>query len=152
MQRTTALFPAMVLALLLASVTPAQAFFDMLAAHRGLSLSGGSVAIPVADLKTDEARFYKVKTGGKEIKFFAVRTADGKVRTAFDACDVCWPSKKGYKQDGQFMICVNCGQKFHLRQVGDVYGGCNPSPLASAVQGDKVVVTEAALGAGAKYF
>lgn len=140
------------LSLLLASAVPAQAFLDMLGSHKSLSLSGGAVSIPSSELKTDEARFYKAKAGGKEIKFFAVRTADGRVRTAFDACEVCWPEKKGYKQDGQYMLCINCGRKFHLRQVGDVHGGCNPSPLASAVQGDKVVITESALAAGAKYF
>ncbi len=140
------------LVLVLASAFPALAFFDMLGSHKSLNLSGGTVSVPLADLKTDEARFYSAKAGGKEIKFFLVRTADGKVRSAFDACEVCWPEKKGYKQDGQYMLCVNCGRKFHLRQVGDVHGGCNPSPLASQVQGDKVVITETALGAGAKYF
>jgi len=145
----SALFLAVALFL---AAAPAPAFLGMLGTHKNLEISAGSAVIALGDLKTDEARFYKARAGGKEVRFFVVRTADGKVRTAFDACDVCWPARKGYKQDGQFMICVNCGQRFHLRQVGDVHGGCNPSPLASSVQDGKVVIGEAALAAGAGYF
>ena len=114
--------------------------------------TGGEVRIPAGDLKDGKARFYKFQDAGKEIAFFAVQGKDGKVRTAFNACDVCWPAKKGYVQDGEYMICVNCGQRFHVSRIMEVKGGCNPGPLARTMDGDTMVIKTADLATGARYF
>ena len=114
------------LALLLALVgvfslpAPASALFGMFSDTKTLSPQGDAVTIPLADVSDGKAHFYVVSAGGKEIKFFAVKSADGKVRTAFDACDVCFHEKKGYTQDKEFMICNNCGMRFHSSRIGDV--------------------------------
>ena len=57
--------------------------------------------------------------------------SDEKVRIAFDACDVCFAEKKGYRQNGDVMVCNNCGKQFHIDGIGteNVQGGCWPSYL-----------------------
>ena len=33
------------------------------------------------------------------IKYFILKSSDGVIRAAFDACDVCWGEGKGYQKD-----------------------------------------------------
>ncbi|MYL83903.1 DUF2318 domain-containing protein [Desulfovibrio aerotolerans] len=140
------------LAALLAGAQPSHALLGLFSSTASLTPSDGAVSLPLADLSDGKAHFYAVAAGGKEVRFFAVKTADGKVRTALDACDVCYPEKKGYRQEGDFMLCTNCGRRFHLTMVGEVRGGCNPSPLASEVVGESVRIKLADIAAGAAYF
>ena len=108
--------------------------------------------VPVAELADGTARFYSADVAGTTVKYFVVQDAGGEVRTAFDACDVCYPAKKGYTQDGDVMVCNNCGRRFPTDGIGTVAGGCNPSPLEAKVKGGEVVITADALAAGARYF
>ncbi|WP_316899030.1 DUF2318 domain-containing protein [Pseudodesulfovibrio indicus] len=112
----------------------------------------GSVTLPVAAVSDGAAHYYSYDADGKDVKFFVLKSSDGVIRAAFDACDVCYLEKKGYSQDGEFMVCNNCGQKFHSSRINEVRGGCNPSPLARTVSGDSVVISAADIAAGAGYF
>lgn len=109
------------------------------------------IKIPLKDVSST-ATFYKLDVDGVTVKYFLVKSPDGTVRSALNACDVCFREKKGYKQDGEFMICVNCGQKFHLSRIGMVKGGCNPHPVQNKVDGDQVIISKAELAQGVKYF
>ena len=111
----------------------------------------GSIAIPLKDV-SDTAKFYSFNAGATTVKYFLIKAPDNTVRSALDACDVCFPAKKGYKQTGEFMTCVNCGQKFHVSRVGMLKGGCNPHPVANTLEGDKVLISKEELAQGAKYF
>ena len=123
------------------------------ASAAGPTSSAAGVEIPLADLADGKARHYSWKApDGKEIRFFAIKSSDGVIRAAFDACDVCWPEHKGYRQEGDFMVCNNCGQRFASVRVNEVKGGCNPSPLERRVDGDRLVITAADLQTGARYF
>lgn len=86
------------------------------------------------------------------IKYFILKSADGVIRAAFDACDVCWPEGKGYVQDGTVMICRNCGRRFESVKVNVVQGGCNPAPLKRTIQDDQVVILADDLKKGQGYF
>ena len=113
----------------------------------------GTVAIPVAAVNDGKAHFYRLNEGGKEIRFFVVKAADGTFRTAFDACDVCYQDKKGYEQQGNVMICKNCNKKFPVAGIGPhAVGGCNPSYLPSRVADGMVVFGITDLRAGVRYF
>lgn len=115
--------------------------------------SGGNVTIPVGTFEDNKARSYSWKApSGKTIQFFVLKSSDGVIRSAFDACDVCFAAKKGYRQDGDFMVCNNCGQAFESIRVNEVKGGCNPSPLERTIENGQVVITAAALQTGEKYF
>jgi len=110
-----------------------------------------TVSIPLSDV-SETAKFYKLDVDGVTVKYFLLKAPDGTVRAALDACDVCYPEKKGYKQAGEFMICANCGMKFHVSRVAMVKGGCNPHPLPNKVEGDKVIISKSDLAQGVKYF
>jgi uncharacterized membrane protein len=111
------------------------------------------VTYPVKNFKDGKARFYEYKTGdGMTIKYFILKSSDGVVRAAFDACDVCWPQGKGYYQKDDFMVCRNCGRRFASVNVNVITGGCNPGALKREVVGEKLVIKVKDILEGKKYF
>ena len=117
-----------------------------------LKAEGGQVSIPASELN-GKARFYEYKTAsGKTVNFFAVRSPDGVYRAALNACDVCFAGKQGYRQEGEDMVCNQCGMHFPSSKVNEVKGGCNPIGLQRKVEGDRVVIDARGLEAGAGYF
>ncbi len=93
-----------------------------------------------------------VPSPNQKIRFFVVKSTDGVIRAAFDACDVCWRAKKGYVQQGNEMICVNCGLKFRTDKVNEVTGGCNPGALKRTVQDGNVIITQQDVMSGLRFF
>ena len=112
----------------------------------------GVVRLPIATFDDYKAHHYTYMHAGQPIEFFVLKSKDGVVRAAFNACDVCFASKKGYTQDGDEMICNNCGRRFPADQINVVHGGCNPSPLERSVEGDDLVIPVEDLIAGGYYF
>jgi uncharacterized membrane protein len=100
-----------------------------------------------------KARHFEFRaTEGITVRYFVLKSADGVIRAAFDACDVCWPAGKGYVQDGDFMVCHNCGQRFASNKVNEVKGGCNPAPLAREVKNGQLVLRVRDILEGKGYF
>jgi uncharacterized membrane protein len=111
------------------------------------------VSYPINKFDDGKAKFFQYKTPeGITVKYFILKSSDGVVRAAFDACDVCWPSGKGYYQDGDVMVCRNCGRRFASVKVNEVKGGCNPAPLKREVVGDQLVIKASDLVEGTQYF
>ena len=101
--------------------------------------SGGNLTIPVDEL-TENAAFYSVNVDGTEMEVIAVKTSDGTIRTAFNTCQICYDSGNGYyKQEGDTLVCQNCGNSFTMDQVGETAGGCNPYPI---MDDDKTVAED----------
>ncbi len=113
---------------------------------------GDAIRIPLATLDDGLAHFYSYSVQGARVRFFVIRTSDGVVRAALDACDICYLAGKGYRQEGDEMVCNNCGRRFPTRLIGEVYGGCNPVPLRARVEADTVVISVQDLAAGVRYF
>jgi uncharacterized membrane protein len=79
---------------------------------------------------TENAVFYPVDIGGTRLEVLAVKAPDGTIRTAFNTCQVCYGSGRGfYKQQGTVLVCQNCGNRFRMSQVEVRSGGCNPVPI-----------------------
>jgi uncharacterized membrane protein len=113
----------------------------------------GVVTIPLSKVTDGTAHFYKITDGGKEIGFFLVKGTDGALHTAFDACDVCFQEKKGYFQEGNFMICRNCNKKFAIVRIGPhAIGGCNPSYLPHQQTAGNIAISINDLKTGARFF
>jgi uncharacterized membrane protein len=127
-------------------------FAFSLGKYEKVTATNGVVSLPAAKL-SDKAKFYKFVDGGKEIAFFAVKAADGSIKTAFDACDSCYRSKKGYEQQGDKMNCNNCNQKFAVAKLGpNATGGCNPGYLPHQQAGASITIKASDLKDGARYF
>ena len=112
----------------------------------------GDVRIDLAGVDDGQAHFYRYATDRGEVSFFVVKSVDGVMRAAFDACDVCYKEKKGYYQEGNMMVCRNCGQKFRTDLVNEVKGGCNPAPLARRIDAGQLVINDRDILKGAWYF
>jgi len=96
---------------------------------------GEEVRIPLASVEGGQARFFAYAAGGKSLGFFVMRAPDGSIRTAFDACMACNHAKLGYRQQGEHVVCNNCGMGFKAAEIGNRGGGCNPITLNSIVAG-----------------
>ncbi len=118
----------------------------------GVVETATQVKIPLVALDTGKALFLETEQEGRKFYYFALKGSDGEYRAALDACDVCFKSNKGYRQEGDGMVCNNCGQKFPTARVGEVKGGCNPHPLSRRVEGKYLVIDKVDIGAGKDYF
>lgn len=108
----------------------------------------GAVRLPVASVSDGKAHFFTYEG----VDFFVLKSSDGVLRAAFDTCDTCYRDRKGYRQEGDLMVCNKCEQQFPSALVNERRGGCNPAPLERAVEGDTVVFRTTDLQAGERYF
>ena len=138
--------------LVLATAGTAHAFLGLFSQNQGVTAENGLVRIPLSRISDGKAHHFIFEDQGVELKFFVLKSSDGVVRAAFDACDVCYREKKGYSQDKDFMVCNNCGMRFHSARINEVEGGCNPSPLAREIDADALVITASDLIAGKRFF
>jgi hypothetical protein len=114
------------------AITLAAAFFAVgAAAFAGATITkAGDMAIPKKEINAT-ATFYQYKVGKVLIEVLALRAPDGTIRTALNTCQVCYASGRGYyKQDGDVLVCQNCGNRFRASQVEIIKGGCNPVPVS----------------------
>lgn len=87
------------------------------------------VVISLNDV-TEKASFYPAQINGTDLEIIAVKAPDGTIRTAFNTCQVCYSSGKGYyQQEGDALVCQNCGNRFGMGDVEVTKGGCNPVPI-----------------------
>ena len=108
-----------------------------------LFMSFSTQAATISGLVMDE---------GEPVEFFVLQSSDGVVRAAFNACDVCFLSKKGYTRQGNEVICNNCGRRFPAELINEVQGGCNPAPLSRTVDGDTLLILAEDIVEGSRYF
>ncbi|MFC1884787.1 Fe-S-containing protein [Thermodesulfobacteriota bacterium] len=102
----------------------------------------GNIRIPLKEIDDGKAHYFNVKADdGITVKFFVLKSRDGIVRAAIDACDVCFRSGKGYVQEGDYMVCQNCGQRFLSSKINEVKGGCNPAPLKRKIEGQDLIIS-----------
>ena len=111
-----------------------------------------SVSFPISLFDDGKARHFEHVDGNMTIRYFILKSSDGVIRAAFDACDVCWPAGKGYYQDGDVMVCRNCGRRFASVLVNEVQGGCNPAPLKRNLENDKLIIQIKDIQQGLQYF
>ncbi|HVB28427.1 MAG TPA: Fe-S-containing protein [Terriglobia bacterium] len=114
-----------------------------------LQIDDGTVRIPAAQLKDHKLHRYEVMAGGAMVRFIAILDSSDSVRVGLDACEIC--GTQGYYQQGQNVICRNCGSAIYIPTIGTA-GGCNPIHLDYVVQGDTLILSKAALVEAAKVF
>ncbi len=109
---------------------------------KDLTPKDGTLKIPTKDVSDGTAHYFKVKADdGMSVSFFVLMSTDGVIRAAIDSCDVCYRSGKGYIQEGDFMVCTNCGKRFASSRINDVKGGCNPAPLNRQIVDDNLLIS-----------
>jgi high-affinity iron transporter len=114
-------------------------------------IENGELRIPVSKLADHALHHFAVRVQGHSIRLIVIIDASDTVHAALDACAIC--GSQGYYQQGQNVICRNCGAAINLPTIGHG-GGCNPIPFdpAYTVQGDTLVIPEATLEVAAQRF
>lgn len=116
------------------------------------STQNGTLSIPLSAFNQKRALFYKYPFDKGMVYFFALKSSDGIIRVALDACDSCYRMKKGYRQDGENMICNNCGQVFSSVNINVITGGCNPIGVNRKIESDYLSISLKELRKGLKFF
>lgn len=113
----------------------------------------GKMRIDVSDLDPQEVRFFRfLNTGNQEVKFFVGRDAAGEVHVAFDANEPCAKAKRGYRHEGEWLVCNKCDKAFRLAEVNAGGGGCKPVPLKHRVEGGELLLAEGDVLQGWRFF
>lgn len=113
------------------------------------------IEINKADISTT-AKFYPYESNGIKMEILALKDKDGTIRTALNTCQVCYASGKGYYvQEGDELVCQNCGNRFASNMVGKTKGGCNPVPISDTSKvddGTKITIDKNYLDKNKAYF
>lgn len=123
---------AAMVAMLMTTATAYGKVENVMAAASSTTKTTEKKASKATDDKEDKKETTKIEKGDS----LTIKTddlsedAEGIVRTAFNTCQICYDSGNGYyKQEGDKLVCQNCGNSFAMDQVGETAGGCNPYPI-----------------------
>lgn len=114
-----------------------------------VSIADGDVRVSVSRLADHQLHRFVANVNGAPVRFIAVLDSTDTVRAGLDACLIC--GHQGYYQDGANVICRHCAAAIYVPTIG-MAGGCNPIHVDYRVEGETLIITEAALTEGAKYF
>jgi FTR1 family protein len=109
---------------------------------QAVTAENGMVRIPVSSVEDGRLHFFTLDSNGTQIRFLVIRKPSSGYATALDACAICGPI--GYRQEGQNVVCRNCGAPIYIPTIGQV-GGCNPIGFESRVEGGQIVFQVGAL-------
>ena len=113
---------------------------------------GGVIELSESQFSVDQPKFYIYRFPENSVRFFVLKSSDGVIRAALDSCDVCYAARKGFRQEGDYTVCNNCGNAYPSVKINVETGGCNPVSLVRTVKKGKVVILVKDLKAGLKYF
>lgn len=103
------------------------------------------IVIPISEI-SETVKYFPAQINGIELEALAVMAPDGTIRTAFNTCQVCYSSGRGYYvQDGDVLVCQNCGNRFAMEDVEVARGGCNPVPITEeykTVSEDSIIISK----------
>lgn len=117
-----------------------------------VTLADGNLQVALASLG-DQVAFIDYDSNGTAMQVMLYKNADGTVHGALNTCQVCAGSPYAYfEQEGNEVVCQNCGNHFAVDAIGDVHGGCNPVPLEHSENGDQVLIDTSVLDGEAEAF
>jgi len=109
----------------------------------------GKATIPLSQVSDHDLHAFAATVNGINIRFWLYQKPDGKIATVFDACQIC--GTVGFHKGPNGVVCRNCAAPINSQSVGTA-GGCNPIPLQATVTSDAIIITEADVAAGTRYF
>jgi FTR1 family protein len=125
------------MAFVLESKTPAKV------AATPVPIVDGAATVDVSAARDGNLHFYQAAAGGVPVRFFVI-DVEGTLKVCADACEIC--GDQGYFQDGHQVVCRNCTAPIARQTLGRS-GGCNPIPITSNVQGNRLSIAETELQA-----
>ncbi len=113
----------------------------------------GAVRVDLREIAVASGRFLSYRAAaGKSVDFFVYRDGAGAPHAVLDACRTCFRWKKGYRLDGDEVVCIKCDMRFKLDGLAQGTGSCVPIQVRSEQRDGTLVIPAADLEAGARYF
>jgi len=109
----------------------------------------GQVSIPLTQVQDGDLHFYRAKENGVDVRFWLYQKPDGKIATVLDACEIC--GSVGFYRGTTGVVCKNCAAPINPQSVG-MAGGCNPIPLQAEITSDAIIIKEADVAGGSRFF
>lgn len=103
-------------------------------------LANGLAEIDISDLEKNEVRFFNTDLSGKKVYFFIARDGEGVYRAAANECQVCFSARTGFRQEGDEIVCNNCGNRYPLNRIATEKGGCNPAPIDPDIKAENGII------------
>ncbi len=127
------------------SISKAQFFGEK---GESVILENGEIKLPTSIFNDGKAKFYNVKMfDGKTIYFFVIKDKNGNYRAAANACQVCFKTYKGFRYEGNEIVCNNCGNRYPIEKIATEKGSCNPGPINPnlEVENGQVIISQSDL-------
>jgi uncharacterized membrane protein len=113
----------------------------------------GLVHINLDQVGPLQVKFFRfLNAGNQEVKFFVGRDARGEIQVAFDASEVCAKTKRGFRQQGEWVVCNKCDKAFRLAEINAGGGGCKPVPLEHRIAAGEILLAETDILRGWRLF
>jgi len=113
--------------------------------------SGSDIAIEVSKLQEGIPLFLTYHHKEKKISFFVVKI-DNTVLSFLDACNACYPHKRGYKYDHGMIVCLYCKEKYLMNEIAAGSGNCYPIKLSGRIQAGRYLIAVLSLEKNANKF
>ncbi|MFH1841541.1 MAG: DUF2318 domain-containing protein, partial [Candidatus Nealsonbacteria bacterium] len=120
-----------------------------------VDLVDGQVSIIANVFDNNLAHYYHTELpDGKIVHFFVIKDKNGVYRAAANTCQVCFGARMGFRQEGDFMVCNACGNKYPLEKIATEKGGCNPGPINPNLKDKdgKIIIEQSDLEQVAEFF
>ncbi len=116
-----------------------------LSAPENYTMENGMIVIPLSDLEDEHLhRYLYTAADGTNMRFIAIKKAQGSYGIGLDACEICGPS--GYFERKNQVVCKLCDVVMNKGTIGFA-GGCNPIPFHYLVHDQKIKIDPADLDA-----
>lgn len=144
---------ALVVAAIVAADLALEGGFGRAGYQRVKPDEAGQVVLDVSDLELGAVRFYRfLNWGNQEVRFLVGRDRDGVLQVGFDASETHSKLGRGFRHEGDWLVDNKCDSAVRLKTVNEGGRGCRPVPLRHTVDGDRLVLTEADILRGWRYF
>ncbi len=114
------------------------------------TVKGEEIRFSINTLEEGKPVFRSLEYEGTKIDYIVLKTDSG-VESYLDACAKCYSRKKGYRADGDYLVCVACGKRYPIKKLTGI-GSCYPLPLKGSTEGDSYIIEKMELIKGKKYF
>lgn len=83
-----------------------------------VALDSGQLKLDAKSFTDSAAHYYSTRlANGKTVYLFVVKDAAGVYRAAANACQVCYASHMGFRQEGEMMVCNTCGNRYPVSKI-----------------------------------
>lgn len=113
----------------------------------------GVIRVDLSVIDNNSGSFFTYpSSSGRNVDYFVYKDSSGTARVVLDACRTCYRWRKGYRLEGDRVVCRKCDMEFSLDVLHQGTGSCIPIRIRSTREDDTLTIPVTELDDGAKYF